>query len=194
MSDELKGERYAILATDGFEEAELNEPCAALEAAGAIVDVVAPKRGHIQGMRHHEKGERVAVHHSLNDARSADYAGLVLPGGVANPDALRLDPKAVAFVRAFFAEQKPVAAICHAPWLLIEAGVVRGRTLTSWPSLETDLKNAGADWVDREVVLDRTLVTSRGPADLPAFCRKMLELFRTKRREPVRTAAEAGAG
>ena len=196
MSDELKGERYAVLATDGFEQAELTEPCAAIEAAGAIVDVVAPKRGHIQGMRHHEKGDTVAVHRSLDRAKSVDYAGLVLPGGVANPDALRLDPKAVAFVRAFFAEKKPVAAICHAPWLLIEAGVVRGRTLTSWPSLKTDLKNAGADWVDREVVLDDAVVTSRGPADLPAFCRKMIELFGMRRREPVRAAvsAEAGAG
>lgn len=178
MAEELKGKRIAILATDGFEQSELTEPLKALRTAGAEVDVVAPKSGRIQGMQHREKGDTVAVDRTLDKANAADYAALVLPGGVANPDALRIDQRAVELVRAFFEQKKPVAAICHGPWTLIEAGAVKGRTMTSWPSLKTDLANAGAHWVDREVVVDNGLVTSRWPDDLPAFCRKMIEEFR----------------
>jgi len=149
-----------------------------LRRAGATVEIVAPKAGEIQGMKHDEKGDRVAVDRTIAETKPGDYDGLVLPGGVANPDRLRTDPRVVGFVRAFFDAGKPVAAICHGPWTLIEADAVRGRTVTSWPSLKTDLKNAGAQWVDREVVVDRGLVTSRKPDDLPAFCREMIALFR----------------
>ena len=143
-----------------------------------MVDIVAPKPGRIQGMQHHERGDTVPVDHIIDEVVSDEYAGLVLPGGVANPDELRLNPKVVGFVREFFEAKKPVAAICHGPWTFIEADVVRGRTVTSWPSLKTDLKNAGANWVDQEVVVDNGLVTSRRPDDLPAFCQKMVEEFR----------------
>jgi len=177
MSEELMGKRIAIVATDGFEQSELIEPMRALRGAGATVDVVAPHRGKIQGMQHHEKGDAVVVTRSLEDVDADEYQALVLPGGVANPDALRLDTRAVALVRAFFEDGKPVAAICHGPWTLVEADVLRDRTVTSWPSLKTDLRNAGANWVDREVVVDGNLVTSRKPDDLPAFCQKMVERF-----------------
>lgn len=177
MAQRLDGKRVAILATDGFEQSELTEPHKALRDAGARVEVIAPAGERIQGMRHHEKGETVPVDIHLDQANPADYAALVLPGGVANPDALRTDAGAVAFVRHFFESRKPVAAICHGPWTLIEADAVRGRTVTSWPSLKTDLKNAGAQWVDRDVVVDHGLVTSRKPDDLPAFCGKMIEEF-----------------
>lgn len=177
MAAELRGKRVAILATDGFEQSELTEPFRALVTAGAQVDVIAPKGGRIQGMEHREKGEMVDVNRTLDQADAADYAALVLPGGVANPDALRVNTRAVQFVRAFFDQEKPVAAICHGPWTLIEADAVKGRTVTSWPSLKTDLANAGAQWVDREVVVDNGLVTSRRPEDLPAFCRIMIEEF-----------------
>lgn len=181
MSGELKGKRIAVVATDGFEQSELTEPLKALRDAGAVVDVVAPGREPIQGMRHHDKGDRVDVDRTLDEARAADYDGLVLPGGVANPDALRTNKRAVAFVKHFFEAQKPVAAICHGPWTLIEADVVRGRTMTSWPSLKTDIRNAGGNWVDQEVVVDHGLITSRKPDDLPAFCRKTIEEFREGR-------------
>jgi len=181
MTDELAGKRVAILATDGFEQAELTEPRKALLAAGAAVDIVAPQAGRIQGMHHHDKGDRIVVDRQLDQADAASYAALVLPGGIANPDSLRTNDRAVAFVRAFAASGKPIAAICHGPWTLIEAGAVKGRTVTSWPSLKTDLRNAGADWVDREVVVDHGLVTSRTPDDLPAFCVKMIEEFREGR-------------
>jgi protease I len=177
MSDELGGKRIAIVATDGFEEAELLEPMKALKSAGAEVDVIAPKEGRIQGFRHRTKGKTVPVDISIEAARPEDYEALVLPGGVANPDELRMDNRVVSFVRGFFDEQKPVAAICHGPWTLIEADVVRERTVTSWPSLKTDLQNAGAHWVDQEVVVDHGLVTSRKPDDLLAFCQKMVEEF-----------------
>ena len=183
MADELRGRRFAIVATDGFEQSELEQPREALLRAGASVDVIAPKAGPIQGMKHHDKGDEVAVDRRIDEVRADDYAGLVLPGGVANPDALRTEAKVVEFVRAFFAAGKPVAAICHGPWTLIEADAVSGRTVTSWPSLKTDLKNAGADWVDREVVVDRGLVTSRKPDDLPVFCRAMLQVFAENRRQ-----------
>jgi protease I len=177
MAKSLSGKRVAILATDGFEQSELLEPLKALLDAGAKAEVVAPHSGEIQGMQHLEKGQKVKVDRVLDDARPDDYDALLLPGGVANPDQLRMIGAAVAFVRHFVDAKKPVAAICHAPWTLIEADVVRGREVTSWPSLRTDLKNAGARWVDREVVVDSGLVTSRKPDDLPAFNRKMVEEF-----------------
>jgi protease I len=177
MSGELKGKRIAILATDGFEQSELLKPQEALKAAGAVVEIIAPKVGSIQGMEHHTKGKKVDVDRMVKQVKSSEFAALVLPGGVANPDALRTDESAVKFVREFFEAHKPVAAICHGPWTLIEANVVRGRKMTSWPSLKTDLKNAGAEWVDQEVVVDHGLVTSRKPDDLPAFCKKMIEEF-----------------
>ncbi|RZJ44905.1 MAG: type 1 glutamine amidotransferase [Brevundimonas sp.] len=173
----LAGKKIAVLATDGFEQVELTEPVKALRAAGATVEIVSPKGGEIQGFEHHDKGERVAVDRTLGDADTGDYAGLVLPGGVINPDALRLEEDAVRFVKAFADDGKPIAAICHGPWTLINAGAVRGRRMTSWPSLQVDLENAGAEWVDEEVVVDSGLVTSRKPEDLPAFCAKMIEAF-----------------
>jgi len=189
MANELQGKRIAIVATDGFEQSELLKPLEALKQAGAQADVIAPKAGEIQGMEHHDKGQKVKVDRTIDQVKAEDYAGLVLPGGVANPDALRTNAKVVAFVRAFFDAKKPVAAICHGPWTLIEADVVRGRTVTSWPSLQTDLKNAGAHWVDQEVVVDRGLVTSRKPDDLLAFCKKIIEEFREGRHDR-REAAE----
>jgi protease I len=177
MTDLLKGKRIAMIATDGFEQSELLEPRKALEAEGAQVEIIAPKSGDIQGMEHHDKGKKVHVDRTIDEVKPEDYAALVLPGGVANPDTLRTIPKVVGFVKKFFDQQKPVAAICHGPWTLVEAGVVKGVTVTSWPSLKTDLKNAGANWVDREVVREGNLVTSRKPDDLPAFCREMIDLF-----------------
>lgn len=177
MEQSLKGKRVAVLVENGFEQSELLEPRRALLEAGAEVDVVSPQRGKVQGWRHQEKGEQVAVDVTLEDARADQYDALVLPGGVMNPDQLRQQPEAVSFVRHFFDSDKPVAAICHGPWTLIETGAVQGRTLTSWPSLKTDLRNAGGQWVDREVVTDRGLITSRKPDDLPAFNRKMIEEF-----------------
>jgi protease I len=175
MPTELRGRKIAVLATDGFEQSELLEPVAALKRAGAEPHVIAPKGGEIQGMEHQEKGQKVAVDRALDQVSPQDYAALVLPGGVANPDSLRMNDKAVAFVRHFVDTGKPIGAICHGPWTLIEADGVRGRLLTSWPSLRTDLTNAGAEWVDREVVADQGLVTSRKPDDLPAFCAKLIE-------------------
>ncbi|HZT51948.1 MAG TPA: type 1 glutamine amidotransferase domain-containing protein [Stellaceae bacterium] len=189
MPQKLSGKRIAILATDGFEEAELAEPLKALADAGAQVDVIAPHGGQIQGMRHREKGSKARIDRVLAEARPDAYDALVLPGGVANPDQLRTDPRAVAFVRHFFDTKKPVGAICHGPWLLAEADVARGREVTSWPSLRTDLKNAGARWVDREVVVDQGLVTSRKPDDLPAFCARIIEEF-AEGRHPRQRAAE----
>ncbi len=175
MAQKLSGKRVAILATDGFEQSELLEPKQALEREGARAEIVAPHGGEIQGFKHYDKGDKVAVDQQLDAARPDDYDALVLPGGALNPDQLRMDPKAVAFTRHFFDTQKPVAAICHGPWTLVEADVVRGRRVTSWPSIQTDLKNAGAQWVDEPVVTDKGLVTSRKPDDLPAFCNKMIE-------------------
>lgn len=177
MADELKGRRVAVLATDGFEQVELTRPAAALKQAGATVHVVAPKSGHIQGWNHHDKADRVPVDVALGEADPEGYDALVLPGGVINPDALRLVPAAIEFVRAFVTAGKPIAAICHGPWTLIDAGGVMERKVTSWPSLRTDLVNAGAAWVDEPVVVDQGLVTSRKPDDLDAFCEKMIEEF-----------------
>jgi protease I len=169
MEPGLKGHRVAILATDGVEQIELVEPRKALDAAGAITQLVSSKPGTIRGFNHLEKGDEFDVDVTLDDAQAAQFDALLIPGGVANPDALRMDPRAVQFVREFMVSDKPVAAICHAPWLLVEADAVAGRTLTSWPSLQTDIRNAKGDWVDREVVVDEKLVTSRKPDDLPAF-------------------------
>jgi protease I len=173
----LAGKKIAILATDGFEQAELEEPRKALDAAGAKTVLISPKEGWIQGFHHHDKADPFPVDVMLRDAKADEYDALLLPGGALNPDQLRMNPEAVAFVRAIAASGKPIAAICHGPWTLVEADVVRGRTMTSWPSIKTDLKNAGANWVDREVVVDRGLVTSRKPDDIPAFNRKMIEEF-----------------
>jgi deglycase len=173
----LDGKRIAFLATDGVEQVELTEPLKAVRDAGAEVDLISLKKGEFQGFNHLDKGDTFTADKAVADASADDYDGLVAPGGVANPDSLRMDADAMAFVRAFVEAQKPVGAICHAPWILVEAGVARGRTVTSWPSLQKDLRNAGADWVDREVVVDGRLVTSRKPDDLPAFCAEVVEQF-----------------
>jgi len=173
----LYGKKVAILVTDGFEQVELIEPRQALEAAGAATYVISPAAGQVQGFNHDTPGDTVPVDLALNSADASHYDALLLPGGVANPDKLRVIPEAVQFVKAFFEAGKPVAAICHGPWTLIEAGAVKGRTLTSWPSLQTDLRNAGANWVDQEVIADKGLVTSRKPDDIPAFNKKMIEEF-----------------
>jgi protease I len=175
MAQRLAGKKVAVLATDGFEQSELTDPVQALRNAGAEVHVVSPKAGQIQGMKHDEKGDKIRVDKTLAEADGADYDALVLPGGVANPDRLRLERQAIAFIRRFVEDDKPIAAICHGPWTLIDAGGVAGRRMTSWPSLKNDLKNAGAQWVDEAVVVDNGLVTSRKPDDLPAFCAKMIE-------------------
>ncbi len=176
MAD-LKGKKIAMLATDGFELVELTEPKKALENAGATVHVVASKSGQIRGFNHLDPAESVKVDKTLEQVKAEDYDNLVLPGGVANPDQLRTDTKAVAFVKAFVDAGKTVGAICHGPWTLVEAGAIKGKTLTSWPSLRTDIKNAGGTWVDREVVSDQGLITSRKPDDLPAFNRRLIEEF-----------------
>lgn len=175
MAAPIKGKKIAILVTDGFEQVELVSPKNAAEAAGATTVIVSPKPGSVQGWNHHDKGDSFPVGLALDKAKADDFDALLLPGGVANPDALRMDQKAVAFVRAFFEQHKPVAAICHAPWTLIDAGVVDGRRVTSYKSVKTDLVNAGAIWEDKEVVVDNGLVTSRDPNDLPAFNRKLVE-------------------
>lgn len=176
-NERLQGKKVAVLATDGVEQVELQKPVEALKQAGAQVEVVSPKSGQIQGYNHFDKGDQIRVDRELAQANPQDYDALVLPGGVINPDQLRLVPQAIEFVRAFVESEKPIAAICHGPWTLINADGVRGRRMTSWPSLEVDLKNAGALWSDQEVITDRGLVTSRKPDDLPAFCAKMIEEF-----------------
>ncbi|HXS28242.1 MAG TPA: type 1 glutamine amidotransferase domain-containing protein [Steroidobacteraceae bacterium] len=174
---QLDGMKIAILAAEGFEQAELLEPKKALEESGAETLVVSPAKGEVQGWKHFDKGAKVKVDVSLDQADASEFDALLLPGGVANPDQLRTQPRAVQFVRDFFEAGKPVAVICHGPWTLIEADVVRDRTITSWPSLKTDLRNAGATWVDQEVVVDAGLVSSRKPQDIPAFNRTMIETF-----------------
>ena len=178
MSNELQGKRIAFLtATEGVEQVELTEPWKALEKAGAEPELLSTKRGKVQAFNHLDRADTFPVDKVVSEADPTEYDGLVLPGGVANPDQLRLSEDAVRFVRTFFEQGKPVGAICHAPWTLIEAGIVKGRTLTSWPSLRTDIRNAGGEWVDEEVHVDRGLVTSRKPADLPAFAAKLVEEF-----------------
>jgi deglycase len=177
MANELQGKRIAFLAADMVEQIELTEPWKAVEQAGGRPELISIEEGSIQGFDHFDPADTFPVDRAVEEVSADDYDALVLPGGVGNPDQLRVDENAVAFVRGFFEAGKPVAAICHAPWTLIDAGVVRGRTVTSWPSLQTDLRNAGANWVDREVVVDNGLVTSRKPDDLPAFNAKLVEEF-----------------
>ncbi len=176
-NDSLTGKTIAFLVTDGFEQIELTEPWKAIRNAGAYVQLVSLEPGRVQGVHHDEKGDQFDVDQVVSDVSAENFDGLVLPGGVFNPDALRVNEQAVSFVRDFFKQEKPVAAICHGPWTLIEAGVVRDKMLTSWPSLKTDLENAGANWVDQECVCDAGLVTSRKPDDLKAFCDKAIEEF-----------------
>jgi protease I len=177
MAHELDGRRVAILATDGVEEVEYTEPRAAVEQAGARAELVSIKPGRIQAMQVMDKSNTYPVDRTVDEANPDDYDALLLPGGVANPDYLRMDPRAVAFVKAFFDAGKPVGAICHGPWMLVEADVVRGRQISSWPSLKTDIRNAGGTWVDEVVHTENGLVTSRKPDDLPQFCAKVVEEF-----------------
>lgn len=187
-SEALNGLKVAILVTDGFEQVEMTEPRKALEDAGAETKLVSPKAGPVKAWNFTEWGDRFPVDVPLGNARPDDFDALLLPGGVINPDKLRTLPEAVAFVRAFFDAGKPVASICHGPWTIIEAGAARGRRLTSWPSLKTDLQNAGAEWVDQEVVVDHGLITSRKPDDIPAFNREVIKLFETARRQSQKGA------
>ena len=177
MGNSLNGKKIAILVADGFEQVELTGPKEALEAAGAEIEIVSPAEGEVQGWNHDDKADLFPVDMPLNLARSDDYDALLLPGGVRNPDQLRMMTRAVEFVDGFIATGKPLAAICHAPWLLIETNWIKGKTITSWPSLKSDLINAGAHWVDAEVVVDNNLVTSRKPEDLPAFCKASIQVL-----------------
>ncbi len=194
MSDQLRGKRIAFLvANEGVEQVELTEPLEAVREAGAEVDLLAPEASDVQAFNHLDKGDTFTPDRAVGDADAGDYDGLVLPGGVANPDQLRTEPEAIEFVRAFFEAGKPVGAICHAPWTLVEADVVQGRTLTSWPSLQTDLRNAGAKWVDEEVHVDQGLVSSRKPDDLEAFNAKIVEEFAEGVHAGQRESTKAGA-
>jgi protease I len=193
MSDELKGKKIAFLAAEGVEQVELTEPWKAVEQAGGQPELLSVEDGAVQAFNHLDKADMFPVDKKVADADAGDYDALVLPGGVANPDFLRTDEDAVSFVRAFFEQAKPVGVICHGPWTLVEADVVRGRTLTSWPSLKTDLKNAGANWVDEEVHVDAGLVSSRNPDDLPAFCAKIVEEFCEGEHEAQARSVGAGA-
>jgi protease I len=178
MSSQLTGKKIAFLvAQEGVEEAELTKPWKAVQEAGGKPELIAPEEGEVQAFNHLDKGSKFTVDHTLGEVDPADYGGVVLPGGVANPDQLRTEEKAVSFLQRFFSEGKPVGVICHGPWTLVEADLVRDRTITSWPSLQTDIRNAGGNWVDREVVVDDGLVSSRNPDDLPAFCAKIVEEF-----------------
>ncbi|MGE5858714.1 MAG: type 1 glutamine amidotransferase domain-containing protein [Solirubrobacterales bacterium] len=183
MADKLQGKRVAFLATDMVEQVELTEPWQAVEDAGGTPELVSLREGEIQGFDHYDKADTFEVDRTVEEARADDYDALVIPGGVGNPDTMRTDENAVQLVRDFFEQGKPVGVICHGPWMLVEAGVVRGRRLTSWPSLQTDIRNAGGEWVDEEVVVDNGLVTSRKPDDLPAFTKKIVEEFCEGRHE-----------
>jgi len=189
MARKLDGKKVAILVTDGFEQVEMTKPREALDEAGAETKIVSLKPGKIQGMHHADKGDKFDVDLTLDEARPEEFDALLIPGGLMNPDALRSNDEALEFTRHFFREGKPVAAICHGPWVLIDAGVVRGRTLTSWPAIKNDVKNAGGKWVNEEVVVDNGLVTSRKPDDIPAFNKKMIEEFCEGRHEAMATAA-----
>ena len=177
MADKLQGKRVAFLATDMVEQVELTEPWKAVEQAGGTPELVSLEEGEIRGFNHYDKGDTFKVDKTVEEASAGDYDALVIPGGVGNPDTMRADENAVQFVRDFFEQRKPVGVICHGPWMLVEAGVVRGRKVTSWPSLQTDIRNAGGEWVDEQVVVDNGLVTSRKPDDLPAFNEKIVEEF-----------------
>jgi len=177
MAGKLDGLKIAFIAADGVEQVELTEPWKAVEAEGAKPELLSVEGGEIQGFNHLDKGDTFKVDHAVSDADASDYAGIVLPGGVANPDFLRTNDDVVSFIRSFFDDDKPAAVICHGPWTLVEADVVKGRTLTSWPSLQTDIRNAGGNWVDEEVHIDGNLITSRKPDDLPAFNAAIVEVF-----------------
>ncbi len=188
----VKGMKVAILVTDGFEQDELLQPRKALDEAGADTKVVSPNDGTVRGWKHIDWGSEVKVDERLNQVKPEDFDALLLPGGVMNPDKLRTEPKVVEFVKSFFASEKPVAAICHGPWTIIEAGAARGRKIASWPSVKTDLRNAGAEWVDKEAVIDGNLVSARKPDDIPAFNRAMIELFgQMQDKNKEKTAEEA---
>jgi protease I len=194
MSDELQGKKVAFLvANEGVEQVELTEPLKAIRDAGAEADLIAPEKGDVQGFNHLDKGDTFQADKGVDEVDASDYDGLVLPGGVANPDILRTNEAAVDFTRDFFDQGKPVAAICHGPWTLVEADVVRDRTLTSWPSLQTDIRNAGGEWVDEEVHVDQGLVTSRKPDDLEAFCAKAIEEIAEGEHEGQRPEVATGA-
>jgi deglycase len=191
MPRKLEGKRVAILVADGFEQVEMTKPREALNEAGAETKIVSTKPGQIQGMNHADKGDKFDVDLTLDEARPSEFDALLIPGGLMNPDELRGTPEALDFVRHFFQEGKPAAVICHGPWVLIDAGVVRGRKLTSWPNIQTDVRNAGGKWVDEEVVVDHGLVTSRKPDDISAFNRKMIEEFCEGKHIPHEHAAVA---
>jgi protease I len=193
VAGELEGKTIAFLATEGVEQVELTDPWRAVEEAGGRAELVSLEPGQVQAFHHLDKGDTFSVDRTVADADAAAYDGLVLPGGVANPDFLRMNERAVAFVRGFFEQAKPVGVICHGPWTLVEAGVLRGRTLTSWPSLRTDLRNAGATWVDEEVHVDAGLVSSRNPDDLPAFCAKLVEELAEGQHERQRHSVSGAA-
>ncbi|HEX3911113.1 MAG TPA: type 1 glutamine amidotransferase domain-containing protein [Solirubrobacteraceae bacterium] len=194
MPDELSGKKIAFLvAQEGVEQVELTEPWQAVERAGGEPVLIAPEAGEVQAMEHLDKSRTFSVDETLGEADPGDYDGVVLPGGVANPDQLRTEPAAVEFLQQFFRAGKPVGVICHGPWTLVEADLVRGRTITSWPSLQTDIRNAGAEWVDEQVVVDQGLVSSRKPDDLPAFCQKIVEEFAEGKHDVAPAGATAGS-
>jgi protease I len=196
VADKLQGKRVAFLATDMVEQVELTEPWKAVTGEGAAAELVSLEEGEIQGFNHYDKADKFKVDRTVEEARADDYDGLVIPGGVGNPDTMRTDENAVGLVREFFEQGKPVGVICHGPWMLVEAGVVRGRKVTSWPSLRTDIRNAGGNWVDEEVVVDQGLVTSRKPDDLPAFNAKIVEELAEGRHagQAEKTQAAVGTG
>ncbi len=193
MADELKGKKVAVIAADMVEQVELTKPWEALEQAGATPELISLEGGTIRGFNHYDKADEFDVDHAIDDVDADDYDAVFIPGGVGNPDQLRGSEEVVDFVRAMFDSGKPVAAICHGPWVLVEAGIVEGLRLTSWPSLQTDVRNAGGTWVDEQVVVDQGLTTSRKPDDLPAFCEKIVEEFRQDRVERRAVGAHAAA-
>jgi protease I len=191
MARKLEGKKVAILVADGFEQVEMTKPRNALDEAGAETKIVSLKSGQIQGMHHADKGDKFDVDLTIDEANAEDFDALMIPGGLMNPDALRASKDALQFTRHFFESGKPAAVICHGPWVLIDAGVVRGRRLTSWPNIQTDVKNAGGKWVDEEVVVDNGLVTSRKPDDIPAFNKKMIEEFCEGKHSPTKQMTAA---